>query len=66
MKCPFCGKTDIAEILYGMPFFSDKLQKELEEGRIILGGCCISENNPEYHCNNCSKDFPKINENDMV
>ncbi len=52
-KCPACSSSRIAEILYGMPEISDKLEKDLSAGRIILGGCCISDDDPEWQCADC-------------
>ena len=39
-KCPSCGATPVASILYGLPVFDEKLEQAMEEGRISLGGCC--------------------------
>jgi hypothetical protein len=52
-KCPACGSHRIANILYGMPDFSAKLEKDLSAGRITLGGCCISNDDPEWQCADC-------------
>ena len=51
--CPMCGGTDIAMILYGLP--SDELlkSKKVKEGKIILGGCGVSGNDPKLECNDC-------------
>lgn len=57
MKCPRCGSEHVAEILYGMPAFDDDLKQKLDKKEVYLGGCCISEISPRYHCNNCKKDF---------
>ncbi len=57
IKCPFCGSESIAEILYGMPAFSEELDRELEQKKIILGGCIISEDSPEFHCNKCHREW---------
>ena len=57
IKCPKCGSTNIARYLWGMPSFTPDLQEEIKQGKIILGGCCITEQDPQYHCNNCKKDF---------
>ena len=37
--------------------FSDELLKEVDSGKIILGGCIILEGAPKYHCNDCDEDF---------
>lgn len=55
--CPFCGSKNIAEYLYGLPCFNEALEKDLEAKRIILGGCMIDGSEPDYHCNDCEKDF---------
>ena len=43
--------------------FSDELLKEVDSGKIILGGCCIMDDAPKYHCNACNEDFGHIREN---
>lgn len=55
--CPSCGSRNTAKILWGMPAYSEELEEELRNNEIILGGCCISDNDPSYHCNECLKDF---------
>lgn len=52
-KCPACDSSRIAEILYGYPAFSAKLEKDLNAGRIILGGCCVSDDDPAWQCVDC-------------
>jgi len=53
-RCPECGSDKIADILYGLPDFSVGLQNELESGRIALGGCCVTGNDPAWQCNSCN------------
>lgn len=57
IKCPFCGSRNTAEILYGMPDFSDELEAAMDNGEIVLGGCCTTLNDPQMHCNDCGEDF---------
>ena len=57
MKCPRCGSKNIAEILYGLPDYNEELQSEIKEGKLRLGGCCASELDPKYYCNDCKKGF---------
>ena len=52
-KCPACSSHRIANILYGMPDYSAKLEKDLSSGRIILGGCCITNDDPKWQCADC-------------
>lgn len=56
-KCPNCGSTNVLSILYGMPTHEAFL--EAEEGKIKLGGCCISLNDPEYFCKECEHEWDK-------
>ena len=56
MKCPRCGGKDTAPIMYGMPAFDDELERALADHKIVLGGCCISDADPKYHCFQCNKD----------
>ncbi len=52
-NCPNCNSPRIAKILYGMPNYDEKLEKDLREGKIVLGGCCVTENDPDYKCTDC-------------
>lgn len=59
LRCPECGSFNIAEIRWGMPAFTEELQKALDEGRVVLGGCCIALDDPKYECNACRYRFGK-------
>lgn len=52
-KCEQCGSTKIANIFYGYPSISTKLDKAIQEGRIVLGGCVITECDPNWKCVDC-------------
>jgi len=58
MECPACGSNKIAVIFYGMPAFSE-VEKDIEEGKIVLGGCCISDDDPTWKCIACETDIYK-------
>jgi len=69
-KCPQCGAARIAKILYGMPDFSPKLEKDLDEGKIVLGGCVITGQDPSWECVKCKTRFyddltPALNNDDL-
>ena len=32
-----------------------KLQKLMEEGKTIIGGCCLSPDDPTWECSNCNQ-----------
>ena len=55
--CPECGQDDVAEILWGLPAFSEKLSRDIDQGKIVLGGCCVSEDSPRWKCNSCSHEW---------
>ena len=52
-ECPSCGGTDIAMILWGLPNMDLKLAKKVKDKKIVLGGCCVSNDDPELECNDC-------------
>ena len=54
-KCPNCKGTNVAEIMYGLPCheFMEELGKDENKGKYALGGCCVSDNDPKYSCNEC-------------
>lgn len=55
--CPACGSDRIADILYGYPAFSDKLEEEIKKGHIVLGGCIVTGNDPAWKCLKCGLDI---------
>nr|MBC8251443.1 hypothetical protein [Candidatus Nitrosopelagicus sp.] len=46
---------NVAEIMYGLPSqeFLEELKKKENKEKYRLGGCCISNNDPKYSCNEC-------------
>ena len=53
--CPQCGSTDVVPILYGYP--APEAREEADRGEIALGGCVITGDDPQRHCNACGNDF---------
>ena len=51
LVCPKCGSRQAVEILYGYP--SSEALEAAERGEIMLGGCCISLDDPKYCCKEC-------------
>lgn len=49
-KCPVCGGK-VARIVYGMP--GPDLMDDAQQGKVILGGCCISDHDPDRGCVDC-------------
>jgi hypothetical protein len=54
MICTVCGSQRVANILYGMPAYSEDLINELKTGKWILGGCCVGPDMPETICLDCN------------
>ena len=66
IKCPLCGSENTERYIYGYPDYSEEMQKKPDEGKWVLGGCCLEcvEVNgrqvsirPAGKCNDCKKDF---------
>lgn len=57
--CPYCGSRNIARIFRGMPTFTEEPQRELDEGKVVLGGCEVEGIYPlsRYQCNDCEEEF---------
>lgn len=50
--CPKCSSVkDVIPIEYGLP--GDEMMEEEKTGKIRLGGCCVTDDNPEWHCKAC-------------
>lgn len=57
IKCPKCKSKNIIEISYGYPTKEGMVLEE--QGKIKLGGCCVSSKNPTHYCEDCKKEFLK-------
>lgn len=53
--CPRCGGTSIVEIVYGLP--GNDLMTRAMAGKVVLGGCCISEESPTHACRSCEHEW---------
>lgn len=57
-SCTRCGFSPIADILQGEPAFSDgKLERLIDSGHIVLGGCIRLPDSPDWMCTNCGLGF---------
>ena len=55
-KCPNCSSAEfVVPIRYGMP--GPGMQQKYYEGEIKLGGCCMAEDMPNWHCKKCELDY---------
>jgi hypothetical protein len=55
--CPTCGSPRVARILYGLPAFSEELERALQEGTVALGGCVVTGDDPDWRCLACGDDI---------
>ena len=55
-KCPNCSSAEfVVSIRYGMP--GVEMQQKHYEGKIKLGGCSVTEDDPHWHCKKCEYDY---------
>jgi hypothetical protein len=50
-ECPNCGKKTVVPIAYGLP--SEATFKKVNKGKFMLGGCCITDDDPAWGCKSC-------------
>ena len=53
LQCPLCNNKNIATIFWGYPSDMKELEKEIDEGDIVLGGCMVTDHDPKWECNSC-------------
>ena len=58
-SCPKCKSSKVISIVYGMP--TSDLAKNEKGGEVILGGCVIRANSPDYHCKECKYEWEDEN-----
>ena len=56
--CPRCGSTDAIEVVYGEPTHEAFLASE--RGEIVLGGCLVGDESPDYECRGCRAPLPWV------
>lgn len=52
-NCPRCNSTRIADIAYGLFTPNEELDRKIQSGEIILGGCTFNEDSPRWCCLDC-------------
>ena len=52
---PDCGSANVRPIVYGEPALSLALQAR--RGELVIGGCVIMENSPDWDCADCRRQF---------
>jgi hypothetical protein len=51
VKCPHCSARKVVSIAYGLP--SPELAEAAQAGRVVLGGCCLTDCDPSWECTAC-------------
>jgi len=65
LACPKCHSKNTCPIFWGYPGDIEWYLDAVAKKKIAPGGCCISENDPMWECNDCSNTWgkrSKINE----
>jgi hypothetical protein len=52
-RCTACKSSRIAVILYGSPAMDSEMEREINEGLLVLGGCCIGLDDSAWQCRTC-------------
>jgi hypothetical protein len=52
--CPDCG-AELIPVAYGMP--SREMMEASMRGEVALGGCCITDCDPDVECPACERRF---------
>ena len=56
-ECPECGGSKVAEIVYWYP--SSDWEKDVDSGKVVLGGCCIPLDPYSWQCQSCDHEWGK-------
>ena len=54
-KCPTCGGKPVARIFYGLPILTTEIKLDLMDGRVTLGGCEVTDDDPAWECTECGQ-----------
>ena len=54
LQCPLCNCKKIATIFWGYPADMKELEKEIEEKKIVLGGCIVTDHDTKWECIDCN------------
>ena len=52
--CPVCGGSCIP-FVYGLPGW--EVGESAERGEVVIGGCVISDKNPDFRCSQCGHEW---------
>ena len=58
-QCPTCSSPEVARILYGLPD-PEIFDNPSARSKIVLGGCCITDESPRWQCLACGATWGKV------
>lgn len=60
--CPDCSSsTGLRKIAYGIPIFQDGTASTMDESKYVLGGCCVTDDDPTLRCIECGWEGENVN-----
>lgn len=62
IRCEFCGSERCARILYGRVAENKQLREDLEVGKVVLGGCLVYGEMPQWRCLDCGAEWGRSRE----
>ena len=54
-SCPACQSGDVVPIAYGLPMGEGLARAQ--RGEVMLGGCVVWDESPQWHCRACGAAF---------
>ena len=58
-KCPRCKSAKVVTIVYGLPGM--EAFEEAQAGKVVLGGCDVTDDDPSWQCLDCDAKIFKYN-----
>ena len=62
--CPRCGAREAVPVAYGYP--GPEAAAAQERGELVLGGCMIGDESPEFICGHCHAPLPWSGSHDIA
>lgn len=57
VRCPTCGSTDIADIVYNPPAMTDDLLIRIQAKKAVIRTGAHNPSAPHWHCNYCGYEW---------
>lgn len=57
--CPKCESKNTCPFFYGYPVDVEKWKRDLDSGKIALGGDVLMPDDPKWFCNECKNEWGK-------